>query len=351
MKARFMALTAMLVLVATSAAFAGEAPKTVRWKVQSCFPLNMPLTDNAVALWAKKVQEMSGGRMAIELHGDGAIVKGPAIYEAVRDGVLDAGQNTPAWQKGRFPAGDLLYTLPGGVTEYHDYILWVYGGGGWQLAQEMYKGEVVVFPLGLTPPEEIWTNKPIKSLADFKGLKMRNAGLSMELFQKLGASVVLLAGGEVVPALQRGVIDAAEFSDASMDLALGLPDVAKYVIGPPIHMGSNMFQLLVNPKSYAALPADLKSIVREATISATFEGYARHWSEAIKAFEKIKQKGVTVIKLSPKDQAEARRLALEILEEKSQKDPFFKKMWESQRDFKKAYQPYHNFTAFDQMPQ
>jgi len=338
-------LALICVLALTAAAVAGEAPK-VRWKAQSCFPMNMPLTDNAIGLWAKKVQEMSGGRLVIELSGDGSIVKGPQVYEAVRDGILDAGQNTPAWQKGRFPAGDLLYTLPGGVTEYHDYILWVYGGGGWELAQEMYKGEIVVFPLGLTPPEEIWTNKPIKSLADFKGLKMRNAGLSMELFQKMGASVVLLAGGEVVPALQRGVIDAAEFADPSMDLALGLPDVAKYVIGPPIHMGSNMFQLLVNPKAWNDLPADLKAIVREATISATLEGYARHWAAAIKAFDKIKGK-VTVIKLSPKDQAEARKLAMQILDEKSRQDPFFKKVWESQKKFKESYQPLHKFTAFD----
>ena len=345
MKARVLVFLAILAMVTVSVAVAGEVQKPILWKTQSVFPLNMPLTDNALALWAKKVQEMAGGRLKIELHGEGEIVKGPELYNAVRDGILDAGQNTPAWQKGRFPAGDLFYTLPGGVTEYHDYILWVYAGGGWQLAQEMYKNEVIVFPLGLTPPEEIWTNKEIKSIKDFKGLKMRNAGLSMELFQKLGASVVLMAGGEVVPSLQRGVIDAAEFCDASMDVALGLHEVAKYVIGPPIHMGSNMFQLLVNPKAWNALPADLKSIVREATISATLEGYARHWGEAIKAFEKIRQK-VKVLRLSPQDQAEARRLSIEILEEKSATDPFFKKVWESQRDFKKAYQPYHNFTAF-----
>jgi len=345
MKTRVLVFLAILSMLTVSAAVAGETQKAIQWKTQSVFPLNMPLTDNALTLWAKKVQDMSGGRLLIELHGEGEIVKGPELYNAVRDGILDAGQNTPAWQKGRFPAGDLFYTLPGGVTEYHDYILWVYAGGGWQLAQEMYKNEVIVFPLGLTPPEEIWTNKEIKSLKDFKGLKMRNAGLSMELFQKLGSSVVLMAGGEVVPALQRGVIDAAEFCDASMDVALGLHEVSKYVVGPPIHMGSNMFQLLVNPKAWNALPADLKSIVREATISATLEGYARHWGEAIKAFDKIKQK-VKVIRLSPQDQAEARRLSIEILEEKSAKDPFFKKVWESQRDFKKAYQPYHNFTAF-----
>lgn len=321
--------------------------QTFHWTAQSCFPLNMPLTDMALALWAQKVEEMSGGRLKISLHGAGEIVDGPDVLDAVRDGILDAGQNTPAWQKGRYPAGDLFYTLPGGITEYHDYILWVYGGGGWELAQEMYGDQVVVFPLGLTPPEEIWTNKPIETLDDFRGLKIRCSGLSMNLFEKLGASVVQLPGSEVVPALQRGVIDAAEFCDPSMDYALGLHEVAKYVIGPPIHMGSNMFQLVVNPRSYEALPDDLKTIVREAAISATLEGYARQWVEAIEAFEKIRQSGVTVIKLSPEVQAEARRLAVEIIDELSAQDPFFKKVWESQKNFIELYRPFHDLSSFD----
>jgi TRAP-type mannitol/chloroaromatic compound transport system substrate-binding protein len=344
---KFLLIVLVVMLAAGfSAGTCVGAEKPIRWISQSCFPMNMPLTENALALWAKKVEQMSGGRLVIELHGAGEIVDGTLVYDAVRDGILDVGQNTPAWQKGRFPAGDLFYTLPGGVTEYHDFVLWMYGGGGWELEQEMYKDEVIVFPLGLTPPEEIWTNKPIKTLADFKGLKIRSAGLCMDLFEKLGASVVMLAGGEVVPALQRGVIDAAEFCDPSMDLALGLHEVAKYVIGPPIHMGSNMFQLVVNPRAWKALPDDLKAIVREATISATLEGYARHWTEAIDAFEKIRKYGVTVIKLSPEAQAAAKKMTIEILESKSEQDPFFKKVWESQKKFMEIYSPFYEFAAF-----
>src|SRR5512139_274545 len=108
MKARVLVFLAILAMVTVSVAVAGEAQKPILWKTQSVFPLNMPLTDNALALWAKKVQDMAGGRLKIELHGEGEIVKGPELYNAVRDGILDAGQNTPAWQKGRFPAGDLF---------------------------------------------------------------------------------------------------------------------------------------------------------------------------------------------------------------------------------------------------
>lgn len=345
-KVLLLILVVALIAGFTAGTCAG-AQKTIRWISQSCFPLNSPLTENALATWAKKVEQMSGGRLVIELHGAGEIVDGMSVYDAVRDGILDVGQNTPAWQKGRFPAGDLFYTLPGGVTEYHDFLLWMYGGGGWELEQEMYKGEVVVFPLGLTPPEEIWANKPIKTLADFKGLKIRSAGLCMDLFEKLGASVVMLASAEVVPALQRGVIDAAELCDPSMDLDSGLHEVAKYVIGPPIHMGSNMFQLVINPRAWNSLPDDLKAIVREATISATLEGYAKHWMAAIDAFEKIQKHGVKVMRLSPEAQAEARRMTIEILENKSKQDPFFKKVWESQKKFLNIYKPFKEFSAFD----
>lgn len=340
-------LTIMLVIGLLGSAYAAPAQKPIRWIAQSCFPLRFPLTDYALTLWANKVEAMSGGRLVIELHGSGEIVPGAGVYEAVRDGVLDCGQNTPAWQKGLYPAGDLFYTLPGGVTEYHDFIIWIYGGGGKELEQGMYGDEIIVFPLGLTPPEEIWTNKPISSLEDMKGLKVRSAGLSMELWKKLGCSVVLLPGGEVVPSLQRGVVDAAEFCDPSMDFSLGIHEVAKYVIGPPVHMGSNLFQLVINPKSWDALPDDLKAIVKEAATAATFEGYAQHWMKAIEAFKKIEEAGVTVMKLPPEAQAEARKLSFEILDEKSKQDPYFEKVWSSQKNFLELYRPFHEFSAFD----
>jgi TRAP-type mannitol/chloroaromatic compound transport system substrate-binding protein len=132
----------------------------------------------------------------------------------------------------------------------------------------MYKEELIVLPLGLTPPEEVWSKKPVKTLADIKGMKIRAAGLSMELWEKLGASVVLLAAGEVLPGLQRGLIDGAEFLEASADYTIGLHEVCKkYRFGPPVHMSNNIFQLMIKTKSWKELPADLKAVVEGAAMA------------------------------------------------------------------------------------
>ena len=323
------------------------AEKKVRWKGQSCFGVASPLGQHTIVLWQKFVEQMSGGRMQITLHDAGEIVPPTKIYDAVKDGLLDFGLNTPSWQKGKYPAGDLFYTLPAGILEFNDLILWLYAGGGKELEQEMYGNEVIVFPLGLTPPEEIWSKKPINTLADIKGIKIRAAGLSMELWEKLGASVVLLPGGEVLPALQRGLIDATEMLEASYDYTLGLHEVCKYRFGPPIHMSNNIFQLMIKTKSWEKLPDDLKAIVEKAAMAATMQGYADFWQSTIKFNTKIEQYGTITSKLSKEEQAKARAIGFQILDEKSQKDPFFKKVWESQKAFIEAYKPYHDLTKFD----
>ena len=323
------------------------AAETFTWKGQSVFGLTTPLGKHTIVLWKKYVEEMSGGRIKITLHEPGEIVPPNKIFQAVAGGMLDFGANTPAWQKGKYPAGDLFYTLPGGILAFNDLILWLYGGGGKELEQEMYGDKVIVFPLGLTPPEEIWSKKPIKTLADFKGLKIRAAGLSMDLFEKLGASVVLLTGGEVLPSLQRGLIDATEFLDPSYDYTMGLHEVCKYRLGPPIHMSNNIFQLLIKPASWKALPDDLKIIVENAAMAATFQGYADFWQSSIKFNKKIEEYGIVTSKLSKEEQQKARKIAMEIINERAGKDAFFKKVWESQKAFIKAYKPYDDLTKFD----
>jgi TRAP-type mannitol/chloroaromatic compound transport system substrate-binding protein len=323
------------------------ASKPIRWKGQSCFGINSPLGKHTIVLWKTFVEEMSGGRMELTLHDAGEIVPSTKIYDAVRDGLLDFGLNTPAWQKGKYPAGDLFYTLPAGILEFNDLILWLYGGGGKELEQEMYGRELIVFPLGLTPPEQIWSKRPINTLDDIKGLKIRAAGLSMELWEKLGASVVLLTGGEVLPALQRGMIDATEFLDPSYDYTMGLHEVCKYRFGPPIHMSNNIFQLLIKTKSWDALPDDLKVIVEKAAMAATFQGYADFWQSSIEFNKKIEDYGTVTTKLPKAEQEKARKLGMEIINEKAQKDPFFKKVWESQNAFIQKYKSYYDLTKFD----
>lgn len=335
----------MVLAITTGLSYA--APEKIRWKGQTCFGLATPLAKNTILIWKENVEKMSGGRMVIDLHDAGEIVPPTKVYDAVRDGLLDFGMNTPAWQKGRYPAGDLFYTLPAGILEFNDLVIWLYGGGGKELEQEMYKEEAIVFPLGLTPPEEIWSKRPINTLADIKGLKIRAAGLSMDLWEKLGASVVLLPGGEVLPSLQRGLIDAAEYLEPSVDYTLGLHEVCKYRFGPPVHMSNNIFQLLIKTKSWKALPDDLKAIVENAAMAATFQGYATFWTDSIKFNKKIEEYGTKTTKLSKEDQAECRRLGFEILDEKSKKDPYFAKVWQSQKEFIEKYKPYYDLTKFD----
>jgi TRAP-type mannitol/chloroaromatic compound transport system substrate-binding protein len=323
------------------------AEKKVRWKGQSCFGVASPLGQHTIVLWKKFVEQMSGGRMELTLHDAGEIVPPTKIYDAVKDGLLDFGLNTPAWQKGKYPAGDLFYTLPAGILEFNDLVLWLYGGGGKELEQEMYGDELIVFPLGLTPPEEIWSKKPIKTLADIKGIKIRAAGLSMDLWEKLGASVVLLPGGEVLPSLQRGLIDATELLEASYDYTLCLHEVCKYRFGPPVHMSNNIFQLLIKTKSWQKLPDDLKAIVEKAAMAATIQGYSDFWQRTIEFNKKIEAYGTITTKLSKADQQKCRELGFQILNEKSQKNAYFKKVWESQKAFIEAYKPYHDLTKFD----
>lgn len=337
----------MVLALALISSSALAADQVIKWKGQGCFGNASPLGVHTIVLWKQYVEEMAGGRLQLMLHDAGEIVPPTKIYDAVRDGMLDFGMNTPAWQKGKYPAGDLFYTLPGGVLEMNDLIIWIYGGGGKQLEQEMYGNELVVFPLGLTPPEEVWSKRPIKTLADIKGLKIRAAGLSMDLWEKLGASVVLLPGGEVLPGLQRGLIDAAEMLEASYDYSLGLHEVCKYRFGPPVHMSNNIFQLLIKPKSWKELPNDLKAIVEKAAMSATLQGYSSFWQDTIAANKKIEAYGIVTTKLSKADQDKTREITMQILDEKSAKDPFFKKVWESQKKFIKEFRPYFDLTKFD----
>ncbi len=323
------------------------AEKTFKLKGQTCFGLASPLGQNTIVIWKELVEKMSNGRIQLQLFDAGEIIPSNQVFEAVSGGVLDFGLNTPAWQKGKYPAGDLFYTLPGGVLAFNDLIVWMYGGGGVELEQEMYGDAVIVFPLGLTPPEEIWTSKPIHTLEDIKGLKIRTAGLGTELWQELGASVVTLPGGEVLPSLQRGLINAAEFLDASMDYSLGIHEILKYRFGPPIHMSNNIFQLLINPSTWKKLPADLQAIMKNAAMVATFQGYADHWIDAIEANKKLEAAGIKTTKLSKADQVKAHKIAMKIIEKKAKSDPYFAKVWASQKAYLEKYKPYNNLTSFD----
>jgi TRAP-type mannitol/chloroaromatic compound transport system substrate-binding protein len=277
------------------------------------------------------VEAMSSGRLKINYHGAGEVVPAMEAFNAVRSGTLDAAQNT-SWQQGEFPAQEIFFSPGGGLIDRQALLYWAFSEEGTALRQEMYKGQAINFSLGATPPEDTWFKKEINSLNDLKGLKMRTSGsMSQEIFSKMGVSVVNLAGGDVVPSLQRGVIDSAEFCDPSMDWDLGLHEVCAYNYSPALHVagGVNIFELIINPKKWNALTPDLQAIVKNACWAATIQGEAAQWTAAGVAYQKMVQYGTKFRRFPVEVQTFAKKTAQDYITNKLATDPFYAKVWSS----------------------
>jgi TRAP-type mannitol/chloroaromatic compound transport system substrate-binding protein len=227
------------------------------------------------------------------------------------------------------------------------YFTWMQAGGGKALWQEMYGGALKVFPGGMLWAEGGgWANKKIQKLSDFKGLKYRTVLIWGQILSEQGASVVTLPAGEIVPSLQRGTLDAAEFSTPVTDLPLGFHEVAKYWYFPGLHQIAGFLQVLINNKSWDSLPADLKEVVLAANDTSMARSLTRWLWDDCKAVADIKAKGKVEIIRYPK---EMQQVILEKFVQKydDQKDPIFQKVWKSQKDFMKVYNPYMDLQKVD----
>ena len=201
-----------------------------------------------------------------------------------------------------------------------------------------------VGPCGLNTAEDfLWAHKPIEKLSDFKGLKIRTVGYWGEIVTKIGARVVTLPGGEVYGALEKKILDAAEFANPSADLVMGLNQVCKYVHVPGIHQPTTITELIVNKKSWEKLSPDLQTIVKEAAKATTFEAWGHCIMEDYKAIKKFQEHGTQFISLSPQFIQELKKLAEEHYAEKAKKDPFFAKVYKSQQDLLKEYGTWESF--------
>ena len=210
----------------------------------------------------------------------------------------------------------------------------MYDRKGWQVK--------VLPPYSAHSAENLaWANKPIRSLKDFKGLRFRTGGYYWgKVLQRLGASVVTLPGAEVIPSLERRVIDAAEWSMPCIDITMGFHEICKYLIIPGVHQPSSLDETLVHKKSWEKLPQDLKAIVWTAARDTCLFIMTREMELNPPALQAFREKGVEIITLPPEVQARARQLAEEVHNETAAKEPFFKKVLESQRKWRKAWSGY-----------
>jgi len=275
----------------------------------------------------------------------GAIVPAFELIEAVNKGIVDVACGWASYWVGKFPASPLFGAVEGG-PERMEFLSWVLVGEGLELWQEMYdraNWQVKVLPpySAHTSENLAWANKPIRSLADFRGLKFRTGGLYWgKVLTKMGASVVILPGGEVIPALQRRVIDAAEWSMPCIDIKMGFHDVCKYLVIPGVHQPSSLDETLIYKKSWDKLSPDLKSIVWTAARDSSLYIMTREMELNPPALQFFKEKGIEVITLPPEVLSKAKALAEEVHNETAARDPFFAKVLSSQRKFQKTWLDY-----------
>lgn len=310
--------------------------QTVSLRFQSTWPAKDIFHEYAND-FAKKVNDMAGGRLKIEVLPSGAVVPAFQLLEAVNKGTLDGGHGVVAYHYGKNTAlalwgsGPAFGMDPNMVLSWHNY------GGGRALLEEIYKAinmDVVSFLYGPMPTQPLgWFKKPVAKADDIKGLKFRTVGLSVDMFTALGAAVNPLPGGEIVPALDRGLIDAAEFNNASSDRALGFPDVVKNCMLQSFHQSGEQFEILFNKGKYSALPAELKSIIDYAVQAASADMSWKAVERNSQDYIELKKAGVKFYK-TPDAVLRAQLAAWDkIIADKAKENPLFQKVLDSQKAF------------------
>jgi TRAP-type mannitol/chloroaromatic compound transport system substrate-binding protein len=287
--------------------------------------------------FAKKVNDMAGGRLKIEVLPSGAVVPAFQLLEAVSKGTLDGGHGVLAYHYGKNSALALWGSGPAFGMDPNMVLAWHNYGGGEALVEEIYKSlnmDVKSFVCGPMPTQPLgWFKKPISKVADLKGLKFRTVGLAVDVFTELGTAVNPLPGGEIVPALDRGLIDAAEFNNASSDRNLGFADVAKNCMLQSFHQSGEQFEILFNGAKYKALSTELKSIIDYAVQAASADMSWKAIQRNSQDYLELKKAGVKFYKTP--DAILLAQLAAwdKTIEKKSAENPLFKKVLDSQRAF------------------
>jgi TRAP-type mannitol/chloroaromatic compound transport system substrate-binding protein len=246
--------------------------QTVSFRFQSTWPAKDIFHEYAND-FAKKVNDMAGNRLKIEVLPSGAVVRAFDLLDAVSKGTLDGGHGVLAYWYGKNSAMALWGSGPAFGMNANQVLAWHYYGGGKDLLEQIYKSlnmGVQSFIYGPMPTQPLgWFKKPITKAEDIKGLKYRTVGLAVDVFTDMGAAVNPLPGGEIVPALDRGLIDAAEFNNATSDRILGFPDVSKNCMLQSFHQSGEQFEVLFNKPKYDALPQELKSVIDYAVQAAS----------------------------------------------------------------------------------
>jgi TRAP-type mannitol/chloroaromatic compound transport system substrate-binding protein len=312
-----------------------QGPTTMRW--QSTWPSKDIFHEYALD-YAKKVNDMTGGDLKIEVLPAGAVVPPFGLLDAVSKGTLDGGHGVLVYHYGKQTALALWGSGPGYAMDANMLLSWHKYGGGKELLQKLYASigaNVVSFPYGPMATQPLgWFKKPITKPDDFKGIKYRTVGISIDVFTGLGAAVNALPGGEIASAMDRGLLDAAEFNNASSDRLLGLADVSKVCMLQSYHQNAEQLEITFNKTKYDALPDKLKAIIANATEAASQDMSWKAIDRYSKDYIELQTKDKVKFYKTP-DSVLKKQLEVydEVVKKYAAKNPLFKEIVESQLAF------------------
>ncbi|TDR93233.1 TRAP transporter substrate-binding protein [Enterovirga rhinocerotis] len=335
------------VLAAAVSGAQAQATKTLR--IQSSFPPTSFIAENQ-KYFADRVAAMSGGKLKIEMLPVGSVVPAFEVLDAVNAGVIDGGHTAIAYWLGRNRAATLFGPAPGGPfgMDVIDYLGWINDGGGQKFYEEFYKDvlkrDIHPMPLTALPNQPLgWFKEPIKSWADLKGKKCRHAGITAEVFGAAGVAAVNVPGGEIVPSAERGVIECGEFSGIGEDTKIGFATVWKHFYAPSMHEPATVLELIIKGRVWNSLAPEHREIIRSAAMDANIRSSFTINRTNAEAMAAAKAQGVTVHK-TPDDILIKTLEAWDVIAKKeAEVNPFFKKVYESQREYASKVVPSRRF--------
>jgi TRAP-type mannitol/chloroaromatic compound transport system substrate-binding protein len=327
--------TLTFTLVVTTA----HAQDKTRWKMQSAFASTLTHLGPSGIRFSKNIDRMSGGKFEVKFFEPGALIPPLECFDAVSKGSIESCWTTPGYHTGKYPSLAFFTTVPFGPT-FGEFVAWKWFGGGNKLREEIYaKHDLVAVDASCIGPETSgWFRQEVKSVEELKGLKMRFFGLGAQVMQKLGVSTQLLAAADIYQALERGVIDATEFSMPAMDIKLGFHQIAKFNYFPGWHQQVSCGEVLMNKKAWDALPDTYKAMIEIAGEAQVTFTYAETEATQFDVMAEMRDKHKVQIKRwDDKALAAFEKGWHEVIKEESAKDPLFKKVADHYLDFRKRY--------------
>ena len=323
-----------------------QAEDKVLLKMPIALGSHLPSIGTAAKHIADNLGLITGGTVKVKMYEPNKLVAPFEILDAVSTGKVNAGFATPGYWAGKMAAAPLFSAVPFG-PEAGEYLAWIYHGNGRKLWQDMYDingYNVTVVPCGIVPPETSgWFSKPIDSVADLKGLKMRFFGLGGKVMQKLGVSTSLLPGGEIFPALEKGAIDATEFSMPAIDKKLGFHKIVKYNYFPGWHQQATLWELLINKDTYSAMSDGQRAAVEVTCKAAMTVAFADGEAGQFDAMnDNVENHGVHIMRWSNEILKTFETTWEEVAIEESDKDAGFKKVYSDLSKFRDDYKIWKN---------